>query len=78
MSKQKVLSVGLLFSPIEVTSAFIFSGTKLDSVRGAKKITKKIAAGREGEGKNEPLRKLVISQPIKFGKKIPFGFWWLR
>jgi hypothetical protein len=34
-SKQKVLSVGLHFRPIEVISAFIFSGTKLASARDA-------------------------------------------
>jgi hypothetical protein len=77
-SKQKVLSVGLNFRPIEVTWALIFSGTKLDSARGVAESTKKWLPGREGKGKNEPLSKLVISQPIKSGKKIPFGFWWLR
>jgi hypothetical protein len=39
--------------------------------------TKKWLPDREGKGKNEPLRKLVISPPIKSGKEIPFGFWWL-
>jgi hypothetical protein len=32
----------------------------------------------KGKGKNEPLRKFAISQPIKSGKKILFGFWQLR
>jgi hypothetical protein len=41
-SKQKVLSVGLHFRPIEVISAFIFSGTKLVSARGAKESKKKV------------------------------------
>jgi hypothetical protein len=40
--------------------------------------TKKWQPGREEKGKNEPLRKLVISQPIKSGKEIPFGFRWLK
>jgi hypothetical protein len=71
-SKQKVLSVGLNFRPIEVISALIFSETRLASARGAAESTKKWLQGREGKGENEPLSKLVISQPIKSGKKIPF------
>jgi hypothetical protein len=74
----KVLSVGLNFRPIEVISALIFSGTKLASARGATESTKKWLPGREGKGKNEPLSKLFISQSIKSGKEISFGFWWLR
>jgi hypothetical protein len=38
------------------------------------KIILLVLPGREGKGKNEPLRKLVISLPIKSGKEIPFGF----
>jgi hypothetical protein len=74
-SKQKVLSVGLNFRPIEVISALIFSGTWLPSARGAADSTEKWLPGREGKGKNEPLSKFAISQPIKSGKKILFGFW---
>jgi hypothetical protein len=51
-----------------------FCGTKLDFARGATESTKKWLPGREGKGKNEPLSKLVISQPIKSVKEIPFGF----
>jgi hypothetical protein len=77
-SQHKVLSVGLKFRPIEVISALIFSETKLAAARGATESTKKWLPGREGKGKNEPLNKLVISQPIKSRKEIPFGFWWLK
>jgi hypothetical protein len=48
-SKQKVLSVGLHFRPIEVISAFIFSGTKLASARGAEESTIKMAARQRGK-----------------------------
>ncbi len=66
--QHKVLSVGLNFRPIEVISALIFSGTKLASAKGVTESTKKWLPGSEGKGKNEPLSKLVISQPIKSGK----------
>jgi hypothetical protein len=39
----------------------------LRKLQGSKK---KWLPGSEGKGKNEPLGKLVISQPIKSGKEI--------
>jgi hypothetical protein len=71
-SKPKFLSVGLNFRPIEVISALIFRGTKLASARGAAESTKKWLPDREGKGKNEPLSKFAISQPIKSGKNNSF------
>jgi hypothetical protein len=50
-SKQKVLSVGLNFRPIEVTWALIFSGTKLDSARGVAESTKNGCQAEREKGK---------------------------
>jgi hypothetical protein len=50
----------------------------LASTRSSADRTKKWLQARKGNQLNYPFTKLVISQPIKSGKEIPFGFRWLR
>jgi hypothetical protein len=69
-------SVGLLEQHVYQPDGEV--SPKLASTRSAADLTKKWLQAREGNQLNYPFTKLVISQPIKSGKEIPFGFRWLR
>ncbi len=64
--KADMTSIGLKLRPTD--------DLRLASARGAAESTKKWLPGREGKGKNEPLSKFAISQPIKSGKKFFLDF----
>jgi hypothetical protein len=49
----------------------------LASDRSAEESSQKWQLGSEGNVLNKPYTNLAISQTIKSGKEIPFGFWWL-